>query len=214
MKLVKRLLLGILVLILLATGGDFAARILAERDLEELFQRRQDVDHAVVRLESWPYLLHARNESFPRVTLIVTLKQGSFVTYDPLVFHLRDVFVRKTSQCPAKLHYIYAWEGDGHAVLPERFVERLLRGQRGLEDVRISEEEFFFTTPSGTRHSVTESAASIRPNDVSGNIVLGGRKEVVILLSEVFGQVKFQDVRFEEGALIAPFTVKRPAFCV
>lgn len=214
MKLAKRLLLGIIVLLVLAVGGDFAARIVAERQLEALFRRRSDVEQVVLRLESWPYLLHARNELFQAVTLTVTMKRGEFVTYDPLVFHLRDVSVAITNQCPGKPHYIYAWEGEGHAVMPERYVERLLNGQSGLEDVDISEEGLVFRTPNGTRHSVNDSAASIRPDDLAGDIVLGGRMKTVILLGDVLGGVKFQEVRFDENALIVPFTVRDTAFCV
>ena len=214
MRLAKRLLLGMILLLVLAAGGDFAARILAERQLEERFQRVPEVDEAVVRLESWPYLLHARDESFQSVTLIVTLKQGSLVTYDPLVFHLRDAHVGP-NQCHGKAHYIiYAGEGDGHAIMPERFVGRLLHGQHELEDVRIYEDALVFRTPNGEAHSVNEAAASIRPNDVSGDIVLGGRKKIVILLSEQFGQVKFQEVRFDENSLVVPFTVRDTAFCL
>ena len=213
MKLAKRILLGLIVLLVVAVGVDFAARMAAERRLEERFERLPEIEHAVLRLESWPYFLHARNESFDAVTLIVTLKRGKVRTYDPLVFHLRDASVGMTNQCPGRPHYIYAWKGDGHAVIPESYVDRLLRGQHGLEDVHISPTTLAFRTPNGTRHSVDESEASIRPNDVSGDIVLGSRPEVVILLSDVYGRVKFQGVQFDEGALILPFTVWDTAFC-
>lgn len=194
-------------------GVDLAMRVAEENRLEARLNARKDIDNAVLRFESWPYTWHARKVEFPDTTLSLTLKRRA-VYYDPLVLHLRSLSYAKNDECPSGTRLLVrAIGGDGMASIHQSVIARALSRSEFVR-VAISPEAIELTRANGTTQRIEPSGASIRPDGISGDIVLRGEKSVLIELPEPVDGVKFQEVEFQENRLVLPFTLIDPElFC-
>jgi hypothetical protein len=111
---------------------------------------------------------------------------------------------------------IAASTGNGKAFVPQEDLSEAFK-RYGFPRVHISSDGMDVETSDGHRVRVPPGNAAIRPNDISGDILIPvtSRRKVLIGLPEPVDGVKFQDVLFAEGGVWLPFTVIDPElFCV
>lgn len=196
--------------------GDFVARLMYERRLEGWLNSRDDVDDADVKLDAWPFILHSRDDAFDVVTLSLTLQREGF-SYAPIDLELRDFSYYRNGQCPGHTRFlIVASAGKGEAFVPQEHLGEAFK-RHGFARLEVSNDGMDVETADGQTLGVAPGKAAIRPNDISGDILVPvtSQRKVLVRLPEPVDGVKFQDVLFDEGGVKLHFTVIDPElFCV
>ena len=205
----RRLFIAATVVVALALVGDLAARLVHERRLEGWLNAREDIDNAVLTLDAWPFTLNSGDNTFPKASLSLTVQREGF-QYTPIDLHLRSFYYYRNDQCRGRTRYLVgASDGTGEAFVTRDDLMRSLE-REGFSDVDVSDEAMVVEDSDGQTFRITDAA--IRPNDISGDIVLPltPTRKVLIRLPEPVDGVKFKDVIFEDGGVRLPFTIIDP----
>jgi hypothetical protein len=125
----RKLLIGVVVLLILGVAADFAAARVFEDRVTDVLQREYDLDRRpVVQVRDFPFLPHLASGRFSTVDVAATDVRARGVNAARLVLHLHDVRVPRDVLL-GEPGGVDVGRADGEVELTEAEVNRLLAGQ-------------------------------------------------------------------------------------
>ena len=135
----RKLLLGLLVLVLAGVGADFAAARVFEGKVAAAIARRFDLDRPIVQVRDFPFLPHLALGRFDTIDVAASQARARGVTASRVELHLRDVTVPRDVLF-GRPGQVTVHRADGQVTLTEAEVNRLLAGRLRGGTVELSSQ--------------------------------------------------------------------------
>jgi hypothetical protein len=203
---VKKFLVFLLILALIAVGVDFAAKNFAENRAAEQVQNRLGVEAATsVSFSGWPFLLHALDGNFPEVGLSAARIEAKGIVFSHVDVTLHDVSFEMSDVLEGSAKGVRAKGGTGSATISEKTLNQVLENRGADLVVDLSEGQASAEVPG----------VGLKPIDVSvdgGQLVLsaeGVSTSISIELPVFIDGLTYETARITDSAVEVEFNLGR-----
>lgn len=210
----RRLLVGLVVLVAILVAADFGLRLYTERWVAGELAAVLDVpERPSVAIDGFPFVVRFLAGEFPSATAESAPLRLEGITFRDVEFTLRDVRFPPGDVLGGEGGVIRARTGRGSLSLTGRQASEALSGQGVPVTVRIEGGEVFLST--GQLPQEVQVDLAVNGNELEIRSAEAGLPVTLSLGVPAFVEgLVLTDVRVEGSAAILDFRLERPAFRV
>lgn len=208
----RRLAIFLLVLAVLGTGIDFAARAWAQGQIAEAVEARTELADVEVELEGFPFVLDAWRGQIDAARMSARGIERRGVRLERVELVLRRLTFDRDDLIDARTAAVQVHDGSGSAVMTEAALNRVLARRAVAARVDLEGDAVW------VRPSTTGPAPAVPTDPVKDGISLqqgslliqvpGELPDIEVALPEVVDGVRYQSARIEAGKLLLRFLLR------